>query len=74
MNDFNFFKKNGYLIKENLISQKNINEINKIVNEIVLKEKQNKKNSLNKTQSYNNYHFIYNSNSTKNREILRPQS
>ena len=72
MNELNFFKQNGYLIKENLISQKNINKINKIVNEIILKEKQkNKKNTLNKTQSYDNYHFVYNSNSLKNREILR---
>ena len=72
MNELNFFKQNGYLIKENLISQKNISKINKIVNEIVSKEKQkNKKNSLNKTQSYDNYHFVYNSNSLKNREILR---
>ena len=44
MNELNFFKQNGYLIKENLISQKNISKINKIVNEIVLKEKQ--KNNL----------------------------
>ena len=72
MNGLNFFKQNGYLIKENLISQKNISKINKIVNEIVLKEKQkNKKKTLNKTQSYDNYHFVYNSNSLKNREILR---
>ena len=72
MNGLNFFKQNGYLIKENLISQKNISKINKIVNEIVSKEKQkNKKNTLNKTQSYDNYHFVYNSNSLKNREILR---
>ena len=72
MNELNFFKQNGYLIKENLISQKNISKINKIVNEIVSKEKQkNKKNTLNKTQSYDNYHFVYNSNSLKNREILR---
>ena len=72
MNGLNFFKQNGYLIKENLISQKNISKINKIVNEIVLKEKQkNKKKTLNKTQSYDNYHFVYNSNSLKNREIFR---
>ena len=71
MNDLNFFKKNGYLVKKNLISQKNINEINKIVNKVKLKEKQNRKNNLNKTQSYDNYHFVYNSGSLKNRKILR---
>ena len=70
--DLNFFKKNGYLVKKNLINQKKINKINKIVNEVVLKEKQkNNKSDTNKTQSYDNYHFVYNSNSLKNREILR---
>ena len=28
--DLNFFKKNGYLVKENLINIKTINKINKI--------------------------------------------
>jgi len=70
MNDINFFKKNGYLLKKNLINQETINKINKIVNEVVSKEK-NKKKVVNKTQSYNNYHFVYNSDSKKNREILR---
>ena len=70
MNDLNFFKKNGYLIKENLIDQKTINKINKVVNEIVSKEK-NKKKIINRTQSYNNYHFVYNSSYKKNKEILR---
>ena len=70
MNDINFFKKNGYLLKKNLINQETINKINKIVNEVVSKEK-NKKKVVNKTQSYNNYHFVYNSDSKKNKEILR---
>ena len=70
MNDINFFKKNGYLLKKNLIDQETINKINKIVNEVVSKEK-NKKKVVNKTQSYNNYHFVYNSDSKKNKEILR---
>ena len=39
MNDLNLFKKNGFLVKENLISQTKINKINKIVNEIISKEK-----------------------------------
>ena len=70
--DLNFFKKNGYLVKKNLINQKTINKINKIVNEVVSKEKQkNKKKDVNDTQSYDNYHFVYNSNTLKNKEILR---
>ena len=72
MNDFNQFKNNGFLIKKNLINQKEINKINKIVNEIISKEKQKKRsNTQNRTQSYDNYHFVYNSNSSKNKEILR---
>ena len=72
MNDLNLFKKNGFLVKENLISQKKINKINKIVNEVISKEKKRKKgNGTNGTQSYNNYHFVYNSGSSKNKEILR---
>ena len=70
--DLNFFKKNGYLIKKNLIAQKKINKLNKIVNEAVSKENQrNKKNDTNATQSYDNYHFVYNSSTLKNKEILR---
>jgi hypothetical protein len=65
-----FFKRNGYLVKENLIDQSLIRKINKIVSEIILKEKK-KKHNVNETQSYNNYHFVYNSSNTKNKEILR---
>ena len=72
MNDLNLFKKNGYLVKENLIPQTKINKINKIVNKVILKEKKKKNgNGANGTQSYNNYHFVYNSGSSKNKEILR---
>ena len=39
----NFYKKNGYLVKKNLISQKSLNRINKIVKEVVSKEKRKKK-------------------------------
>ena len=39
----NFYKKNGYLVKENLINQKLINQINKVVNEVVYKEKRKRK-------------------------------
>ena len=70
--DLNFFKKNGYLVKKNLITQKKINDINKIVNEVVTKEnRKNKKKDTNGTQSYDNYHFVYNSNTSQNKEILR---
>ena len=72
MKDLNLFKKNGFLVKESLITLKEINKINKIVKEVISKEKKgNKGNSVNGTQSYNNYHFVYNSNSSKNKEILR---
>ena len=51
--DLNFFKKNGYLVKKNLITQKKINNINKIVNEVVTKEnRKNKRKDTNGTQSY----------------------
>ena len=43
MNDLNLFKKNGFLVKEILISQTKINKINKIVNEVISKEKKEKK-------------------------------
>jgi len=37
--DLNFFKKNGYLVKKNLVNQKIIYKINKVVNEVISKEK-----------------------------------
>ena len=40
--DLNFYKKNGYLVKKNLIPLKTINKINKIVNDVVTKEKRKK--------------------------------
>ena len=73
--DLNFFKKNGYLVKKNLITQKKINNINKIVNEVVRKEnRKNRKKDTNRTQSYDNYHFVYNSNTSQNKEIKVKQS
>ncbi len=39
MNDLNQFKNNGFLVKKNLITQKEINKINKVVNEVISKEK-----------------------------------
>jgi ectoine hydroxylase-related dioxygenase (phytanoyl-CoA dioxygenase family) len=72
-NEINFFKKHGYLVKKNLLSIKQINKINKIVKNIVLDEKKKKSKIKDQggTQSYNNYHFVYASNSFKNKEILR---
>ena len=72
MNDLNQFKNNGFLVKKNLITQKEIDKINKVVNEVISKEKEKKRsNNQNGTQSYDNYHFVYNSSSSKNKEILR---
>ena len=69
----NFYKKNGYLVKDQLISKKDINKLNSLINKIVTKEKNSKKKVKDQggTQSYNNYHFVFNSNSSKNKEILR---
>ena len=70
--DINFYKKNGFLIKKNLISKGSIDKINKIVKQLVSKEKK-KQNSKNRVsiQTYDNYHFVYNSSSLGNKEILR---
>jgi hypothetical protein len=72
-NEINFYKKNGYLVKNNLITNKEINKINKLVKKIITKEKNKKKKIKNQggTQNYKNYHFVYNSNSNKNKQILR---
>ena len=43
MKDLNLFKKNGFLVKENLISLKEISKINKIVKEVISKEKKGNK-------------------------------
>ena len=37
--DLNFYKIKGYIVKKKLIMQKNINNINKTVNEVILKDK-----------------------------------
>ena len=68
-----FYKKNGYILKEELISKKDINKINSLIKKIVTKEKNSRKKIKDQggTQSYNNYHFVFNSNSSKNKEILR---
>ena len=68
-----FYKKNGYLIKDELISKKDINKLNTLINKIVTKEKNSRRKVKDQggTQSYDNYHFVFNSNSSKNKEILR---
>ena len=48
MNDLNQYKNNGFIVKKNLVTQKEINKINKVVNEVISKEKQ-KKNQILKT-------------------------
>ena len=40
--DLIYYKKNGYLIKKDFISQKLLNKINKIIKEVVSKEKRKK--------------------------------
>ena len=68
-----FYKKNGYLVKDQLISKKDINKLNTLINKIVTKEKNSRRKVKDQggTQSYDNYHFVFNSNSSKNKEILR---
>jgi len=65
----NFYKKNGFLLKDQLISKKNINKLNALIKKIVNKEKNSKKKIKDQggTQSYDNYHFVFNSNSSKNK-------
>ena len=72
-NEVNFYRKNGYLVKENLIPIKEIKRINNIVKNIIFREKKKKIKIKNQggIQSYDNYHFVYNSNSSKNKQILR---
>ena len=68
-----FYKKNGYLVKDQLISKKDINKLNTLINKIVTKEKNSRRKVKDQggNQSYDNYHFVFNSNSSKNKEILR---
>ena len=68
-----FYKKNGYLVKDQLVSKKNINKLNTLINKIVTKEKNSSRKVKDQggIQSYDNYHFVFNSNSSKNKEILR---
>ena len=68
--ELNFYKKNGYLVKEKLISNKEINKINSLIDKIINKEEEKKTKIKNLGGSYNN-NFVYNSNSSNKREILR---
>ena len=68
--DLNLYKKNGFLIKKNLISKKTLDKVNKIIKDVVYKEKGKKKSKAD-TQTYDNYHFVYKSSSSKNKEILK---
>ena len=34
-----FYKKNGYLVKDQLISKKDVNKLNTLINKIITKEK-----------------------------------
>ena len=72
-NDAKYYKKNGYLTKNNLIPIKEINKINKLINKIISieKNKKIKTNDQGDTQTFDNFHFVYTNNSSKNKEILR---
>ena len=60
----NFYKKNGYLLNEQLISKNDIKKLNVLIKKIVTKEKKSKKKIKDRggTQSYDNYNFVFNSN------------
>ena len=72
-NEAKFYKKNGYLVKKNLISKKKLKSLILLTNQIITKEKKKNIKIKNRggTQTYKNYHFVYNSNSSKNKQILR---
>ena len=44
--ELSFYKKNGYLVKEKLISNKEINKINILIEKIIKKEEKKKKLGL----------------------------
>ena len=71
--DTSFYKKNGYLVKDQLISKKDINKLNTLINKIVTKEKKRRRKVKNQggTKSNDNNNFVFNSNSSKNKEILK---
>ena len=70
--ELNFYKKNGYLVKEKLISNKEITKINSLIKKILKREETKTTKIKNLGGTFENKNdFVYNSNSSKNREILR---
>ena len=70
--ELNFYKKNGYLVKEKLISNKEVTKINSLIKKILKREKTKTTKIKNLGGTFKNKNdFVYNSNSSKNREILR---
>ena len=61
LKDLVFYKKNGFLIKKNLIDDKEISKINKIIKKILNEGKKNRNDEL----------FVYNKKSKNDRNILR---
>ena len=62
--DLNFYKKNGYLVKKELIPIKIIKKINNLIKQIIKKEERRNSKITNLGGSFNNT-FVYNSNSSK---------
>ena len=70
--ELNFYKKNGYLVKEKLISNKEVTKINSLIKKILKREETKTTRIKNLGGTFENKNdFVYNSNSSKNREILR---
>ena len=61
LKDLVFYKKNGFLIKKNLIDDKEISKINKIIKKKLNEGKKNRNDEL----------FVYNKKSKNDRNILR---
>ena len=65
-----FYKTKGYLVKKKLISENEIRKINNLIRKILKKEEGRNTKIKNLGGSFNN-NFVYNSNSSNKREILR---
>jgi ectoine hydroxylase-related dioxygenase (phytanoyl-CoA dioxygenase family) len=68
--EIKFYKTKGYLVKSKLISEKEIKKINSLIKKILKKEEGSSAKIKNLGGSFNN-NFVYNSNSSSKREILR---
>ena len=68
--EINFYKTKGYLVKKKLISENEIKKINNLIRKILKKEEGRNTKIKNLGGSFNN-NFVYNSNSSNKREILR---